>query len=90
MQQIYILCVLVITVVVLVYYYVLEADHKHELEKVNKLESQHKRAQHDLEVARSRTTPCTSGNFTDPRSCYVDSGYACSWNDLTKRCDQKA
>lgn len=89
-HQIYILCLLAITVLVLVYYYMLESEHKKELEKINRLEIENKREQQQLEMIRSETVPCQAGSFMDPRSCYYNSGYTCTWNELAKRCDQKA
>jgi hypothetical protein len=89
LYQIYILSILVITVVILVYYYTQEIDHRKELEKIEKIESKNKQYQNELELIRSQTLPCPVGDFKDPRSCYFDSGYMCSWNDGAKRCDAK-
>jgi hypothetical protein len=88
-HQIYILSIIVITVIVLIYYYIQEADYKREIEKIDKLENMRWRDQRELEMIRSQTMPCPFGNFRSPRSCYFDSGYACTWNDLANRCDAK-
>lgn len=72
------------------YYYILDAEHRKELEKINKIESHHIKELQRLEFLRSQTKPCNAGNFTDPRSCYNESGFTCSWNELAKRCDQKS
>ena len=88
-HQIYIFSIIVITVIVLIYYYTQESDYKREIEKINKLENMKWREQRELEMIRSQTTPCQVGDFRSPRSCYIDSGYACTWNELANRCDAK-
>lgn len=80
---------IVITIVVLIFYYVQEADYKKEIEKLSKLENQKRLELQQLELLRSQTKPCQAGNFLSPRSCYIDSGYSCSWNELTDRCEAK-
>lgn len=89
LHQIYLCTILIVTVVILVYYYLQEEDHRKQIEKINRLEIAHRREQQRIENLRSQTTPCSVGTFLDPRSCYVDSGYACEWNEFTKRCDEK-
>ena len=88
-HQIYILCVLAITVIILVYYYTLEVDHRKELEKIDRMELLNKREHREMELIRSQSSPCPVGNFTNPRACYYDSGYMCTWNDVARRCDLK-
>lgn len=88
-HQIYILCVLAITVIILVYYYLLESDHRKELEKIDKMEILNRKEQREMELIRSQSSPCPISNFVTPRACYFDSGYACTWNDVAKRCDLK-
>ncbi len=88
-HQIYLCAILVVTVVILVYYYLQEEDHRKELEKINRMEIANRREQQQMAYIRSQSTPCNAGDFADPRSCYVNSGYACAWNEAAKRCDQK-
>lgn len=88
-HQIYICSIIVITVIIIVYYYAKEAEHKKEIEKINQLEAQKKLQQMQLNLLKSKTKPCEIGNFVSPRSCYVDSGYKCTWNDEINRCDAK-
>lgn len=66
-----------------------ESEYQHELEKINKLEDKYTLEKGQLDFIRSQTKTCQVGDFKNPRSCYFDSGYQCSWNDLAKRCDQK-
>jgi len=88
-HQIYILAIMTITVIILIYYYSQEADYKRELDKIDRLEKKQFARQRELEIIRTQTMPCQMGNFTTPKSCYFDSGYACTWNELTNRCDSK-
>ncbi len=80
---------IVITIIVLIFYYTQEADYKKEMEKLVKLENQKRIEQQQLDLLRLQTKSCPAGNFLSPRSCYFDSGYACSWNELTDRCEAK-
>lgn len=89
LHEIYILSMLIITIVIIIYYYNQEIDHRAELEKIKNIEEKNKKLQQELEFIRSQTTACPVGEFKDPRSCYFDSGYICSWNDVAKRCDAK-
>ena len=88
-HQIYIFTIIVITVIMLIYYYAQEADHKKELEKIDKLENHKWREQRELEIIRQQSLPCPRADFKSPRSCYIDSGYTCTWNDLAQRCDAR-
>ena len=86
-HQIYIFTIIIVTIIVLWYYYVQEKNHRIEIDKINKLEYMHDREKNQLEQIRSQTEPCTVGLYNDPRSCYFESGYKCSWNENAKRCD---
>jgi len=90
LHQIYLCAMLIATVVISVYYYLQEDNHRRELEKINRMEIANRKEQQQMAYIRSQTTPCISGNFSDPRSCYIDSGYTCAWNEVAKRCDQKS
>jgi hypothetical protein len=79
----------VITAIVIFYYYSQEQDYKREIDRISRIEDKYKRESDELDFIRTQTTPCQIGDFKTPRSCYYDSGYACSWNDLAKRCDMK-
>jgi hypothetical protein len=88
-HQLYILIIIVITAIVIFYYYSQEQDYKREIDRISRIEDKYKRESDELDFIRTQTTPCQIGDFKTPRSCYYDSGYACSWNDLAKRCDMK-
>jgi uncharacterized protein YneF (UPF0154 family) len=88
-HQIYIFCIIAITIGVIIYYYVKSAEHKKELEKIARVEAQMAQQELELEKLRSQTIVCPVGTFLTPRSCYEDSNYTCSWNEVTKRCEQK-
>lgn len=88
-HKIYIFCIIAITIGVILYYYVKSEEHKKELEKIARVENALIQQEIELERARALTTICPTGNFLTPRSCYEDSNYVCSWNEITKRCEQK-
>jgi hypothetical protein len=88
-HQIYIFTVIVITAAILMYYYAQEADYRREIDKINRLEIKNFKEQRDLDIIRSQTMACPRGDFKTPRSCYFDSEYMCSWNDVANRCDMK-
>jgi hypothetical protein len=88
-HHIYICVIMVITIIMLTYYYVQEGDYKKEIEKIDKLENRKWRDQRELDMIRAQSLQCPYGDFRSPRSCYFDSGYACTWNDLAQRCDAK-
>lgn len=88
-HQIYILVIIVMTAAIIIYYYIQESKHQKELDKINKLETINKKNNQQLEDIRLKTNPCPLGEFSDPRSCYFDSNYACVWNEQAKRCDTK-
>ena len=88
-HQIYILVIIIVTAVIIMYYYIQEVNHQKEIDKINRIESINKRENGRLDEIRAKTTPCQVGDFDNPRSCYFESGYACSWNDQAKRCDSK-
>lgn len=75
-----------ITIGVIIYYYVKSEEHKKELEKISRVEAKEK----ELEKLRASTVVCPAGTFSTPRSCYEDSNYTCSWNEVTQRCEQKS
>lgn len=78
-----------ITLVTLVCYIMREKDHQVELLKISEYENKLRREKRDLELIRQKTTPCTVPDLNNPRSCYFDSGYQCSWNFEAKQCDSK-
>ena len=75
------------TIIVLWYYYSQEKNHMLEIEKINKLEYLHEKEERHIDDIRKHTDSCTIGMFNDPRSCYFESGYKCTWNENAKRCD---
>ena len=89
LHQIYITAIILLTIVIVIYYYSQESDYKKEIEKIDRLESIRRRDQRELEMIRSQSMPCPYGNFKTPRSCYIESGYSCTWNDIARRCDAK-
>ena len=86
-HQLYILVIIVITAIVIFYYYTQEEQYKKELDRISRIEDKYMHDQAELDMIRSQSKPCQVGDFKTPRSCYFDSGYSCSWNDMAKRCD---
>lgn len=88
-HYIYILTIIILSIIIVIYYYLQEADYKKEIEKIDRLETIKRRETKELDMIRSQSIPCPYGNFRSPRSCYFDSGYSCTWNDLAQQCDAK-
>jgi hypothetical protein len=63
-------------------------DYYQEIEKIKRLEMSKYENERRLKRLRSHTSPCVR-NYKNPRSCFFDSGFVCSWNELTKRCEVK-
>ena len=88
-HYLYIFGLIIVTIIILIYYFMQEADYRREIEKINIIERRNNLAKKELEIIRSQTMPCRAGDFRDPRSCYIDSGYSCSWNERARRCDAR-
>lgn len=71
------------------FYMINEREHRSELERIGRLERMQQEKNRELEYIRLRTEPCHISGLNTPRSCYMDSEYKCSWNDLAMRCDKK-
>ena len=84
-KNIYFIGIILITVSVIIFYILGAMDHKHEIEKIKLLEDKYK----ELNNIRSKTIPCPITGLDDPKSCYFDSKYNCSWNEDARRCDLK-
>mgnify|MGYP006413104061 CR=1 FL=1 len=86
---IYLVMLFVVTIIIVIYYYFQEKNHRQELEKIEKMERNDVQRKQEMKVIRAKSTPCNVGNYSDPRSCYFDSGYQCKWNEIGNRCDKK-
>lgn len=86
---IYILGVIFVTFIIIILYIRSTISHNEELDKIKMLEHKRKLELDNLEIIRSRTQPCPYFTYNNPRSCYYDSKYRCSWNEQAKRCDKK-
>jgi hypothetical protein len=81
---------LFIFVICIFYFYIYirrYEDHKLELDKIKRIEEETILKEEELSALKTKTFPCET-NYTDPRSCYIDSGYSCTWNEEINRCDQ--
>ena len=88
-KKIYFIGIGLVALTVIAIYMINERDHRREMEKIRRLEAKIEKEKRDLEHVRSQTDPCPVTGLTDPRSCYLQSNYRCSWNELGKRCDLK-
>lgn len=89
LHEIYFTSLVVVTIIVVYLYISSEYEHKKELTKIEKLEEVRTRRQRELDIIRTQTDPCSIHGLNDPRSCYFDSGFQCSWNQMAERCDKK-
>jgi hypothetical protein len=71
-------------------YYSQERDYSAEMKKINDLEQKQQLRQQALNAIRAQTTVCPVSNLNDPRTCYINSNYTCSWNEQAERCDKIA
>lgn len=85
--NIFLIGIFLITLIVFISYIIKERDHRTEIEKIRALEEINKKRQNELEIVRQRTVACPIENLNDPRSCYYDSNFQCSWNKEAERCD---
>jgi hypothetical protein len=85
---VYILGIVMITFIIVVIYVRSVTTHNAEIEKIESIEKRDRLAQAELDIIRSKTKKCPYFTEDNPRSCYFDSKYRCSWNEVTKRCDQ--
>lgn len=86
-KNIYFIGILGVTAIICILYIIQEKNHQSELDKIHRLEKEYEIKQERLKKIRMRTTPCPISNLNDPRSCYFQSNYKCSWNEQAERCD---
>jgi len=89
-KNIYFIGILLVTLAIIIIYIIQERKHKHELDKINRLEREYDMEQKRLSKIRLRSDPCPTPNLNSPRTCYFQSNYKCSWNERGKRCDLRS
>ncbi len=77
----------VITLLILYFYYIQESQHRYQLAKIKALEQKYEDKERQIEALKLESPECHIPNLTDPRACYFGSSYTCSWNDQIGRCD---
>jgi hypothetical protein len=82
-----IVSLVIITILILYFYYIQESSHRYQLAKIKSLEQKYEFKERQLETLRVQTQQCPVPNLTDPRACYFGSSYTCSWNENIGRCD---
>ena len=85
--EILVVSLVVITMLVIYFYYIQESRHRYQLAKIKALEQKYEEKERQLESLRLESKECQIPNLTNPRACYFGSNYTCSWNDLIGRCD---
>jgi hypothetical protein len=85
----YIVALFVLTIIVVSYYYKQDGEYRKEMDRINTLENERLRRDRELEYIRAQSMPCPTTGLNDPRTCYVNSGYKCRWNEMANRCDKK-
>lgn len=84
----FLLLIIFIIAIFYIYIYIRKyEDHKTQLDKIKRIEESNILKQEELSALSTKTFPCDK-NLTDPRSCYFDSAYACTWNEEIQRCDR--
>jgi hypothetical protein len=79
---------MIITILIIIYYFIKQNDYYQEIEKIKRLEALKKKKNIRLKRLRTHTKPCGT-YYKDPKSCFFNSGFSCSWNELTDRCEKK-
>lgn len=88
-NMIYIFGVIMITLICIILYIRSVTEHNLELEKIASIETKNRLEQRELDIIRGRTKKCPYYTQNNPKSCYFDSRYRCSWNEEARRCDIK-
>lgn len=89
LEYIYLCAVIIITLCIMYLYYGQVSNYNKEMEKIKMIEQKNNQKQKLIDYARSLSTPCQIPNLTDPKSCYINSNYQCTWNEVGERCDKK-
>ena len=72
--------IIIIIMSISVYYLYYMNDYDRELDRIAEIEKRMNLAETDLKNKRMNLKAC-SYNYTNPRDCYVQSGYTCKWDE---------
>ena len=89
LKWIYFGSIILLTLALCGVYFYKNMEHQKELDKIKDLETKQEEKQNKLNGIRKNGSPCPIPNLNDPRSCYTQSNYGCTWNELAERCDKK-
>lgn len=89
LKWIYFSIIILLTCALFGVFFYKNAEHQKELDKIKNLEVKQEDKQRKINEIRKNGNPCPIPNLNDPRSCYIDSNYRCSWNESAERCDLK-
>lgn len=84
---IYVVGIIIITCIIIYTYIYYDSRYIIELEKIKYLELKKRIRDNELSEIRKLTKACPVENLNNPRKCYFDSNYKCSWNEKAERCD---
>ena len=81
---------IIILILVAVFIFIKQySDYEYQIEKINNLEKKRENKDKKIEYYRDKTKPCHIENLNNPRSCYFNSNYKCSWSEKANRCNKK-
>ena len=88
LKIIYIVCIILITIWTIYIYIDQSRQHKNELNRIRLLEDNIKRRKDFINKNRFNSIPCPIQGLTNPRDCYINSGYTCRWSEVADRCNE--
>lgn len=89
MIKIIYLITIIVLIIISIYIFVQKYEvHQDQLSIIKGWEEKHKEQHKSIRYHRSITYPCSTPNLTNPRDCYFGSGYKCSWDENSKRCNE--
>lgn len=86
---IYIIAIISVTVLIFVLYMRSVVSHNAEVDKILRYEKVIADKEKALEMKRYRTKKCPYTTDQNPRSCYFDSNYKCTWDEDAEQCVSK-
>jgi len=86
-REIYIILLVLITLIFLYFYCVYKKDYDDEMVRISELEKKKLEQEQRIIRTRAATTQCPYIETTNPKKCYIESGYKCKWNEDAQRCN---
>ena len=86
-NMVYIIVIIFITLIFVLKYLTSVSNYNYELDRIDILERELLKKNRQIRMARSQTIRCPNITLKTPRSCYIDSNFTCSWNEVAERCN---